>query len=366
MGQKTNPNILRLGVTRHWKTEFFEKKTKELSKHTFKDLELKNFIERFLNKHNLFLHDYRQKFSNSSLIFYLSFFITSEFSTKISKINSKKLLFKRKLKKLLHKNKKKIFLISNDGTAKTLIKSNKNHYSKKHYKILFRKNFKKYLIDQNRKKFQSISKNYTFNISGAKIYHYLVNNCNLKFKLPKGSNGKTSNFKGVFLNFFKTINLFTNNNCNLVLNVSCLNKELKISTTKKNTKLLMWKLKRFQNIDFFKNGIELLLNSIINKNSAHLLVKFVAIQIKNNRKHKFFLKMIKKILTPLLKSNISILHGIKIKLKGRLNGTPRAKQKIITIGDVPVQSIQTFIDYSHHAVHSKNGTYGIKVWTALK
>jgi hypothetical protein len=31
MGQKTNPNILRLGITKHWKTEFFEKKKKRVA-----------------------------------------------------------------------------------------------------------------------------------------------------------------------------------------------------------------------------------------------------------------------------------------------------------------------------------------------
>ena len=37
MGQKTNPNIFRLGVNKTWKTEFFEKKNAELSLYTFKD-----------------------------------------------------------------------------------------------------------------------------------------------------------------------------------------------------------------------------------------------------------------------------------------------------------------------------------------
>ena len=31
MGQKTNPNIFRLGVNKTWKTEFFEKKKKGTS-----------------------------------------------------------------------------------------------------------------------------------------------------------------------------------------------------------------------------------------------------------------------------------------------------------------------------------------------
>ena len=30
MGQKTNPNIFRLGVNKKWRTEFFEKKNKRI------------------------------------------------------------------------------------------------------------------------------------------------------------------------------------------------------------------------------------------------------------------------------------------------------------------------------------------------
>jgi len=69
---------------------------------------------------------------------------------------------------------------------------------------------------------------------------------------------------------------------------------------------------------------------------------------------------------PLLNSNISVIKGLKIKIKGRLNGAPKAKHKSVTIGDVPTQSINSFLDYAQTAVHTKNGTYGIKVWVASK
>ena len=78
MGQKTNPNIFRLGVNKTWKTEFFEKKNAELSLYTFKDLEIKDYIERFLEIHGLILHDYKQQYSNSTLNLYISYFVTSE------------------------------------------------------------------------------------------------------------------------------------------------------------------------------------------------------------------------------------------------------------------------------------------------
>ena len=55
MGQKINPNILRLGVYKNWKTEFFEKKKKELPLYIFKDLEIQNFLEKFLEREKIFI-----------------------------------------------------------------------------------------------------------------------------------------------------------------------------------------------------------------------------------------------------------------------------------------------------------------------
>ena len=44
MGQKTNPNILRLGRIKEWKSKYIEKKTIESSTVVFRDLEIKKFI----------------------------------------------------------------------------------------------------------------------------------------------------------------------------------------------------------------------------------------------------------------------------------------------------------------------------------
>ena len=47
MGQKTNPNILRLGKTKDWKSKYLEKKPTELSTYIFKDIEIQKFIFKF-------------------------------------------------------------------------------------------------------------------------------------------------------------------------------------------------------------------------------------------------------------------------------------------------------------------------------
>jgi small subunit ribosomal protein S3 len=54
---------------------------------------------------------------------------------------------------------------------------------------------------------------------------------------------------------------------------------------------------------------------------------------------------------------------MKIKIKGRFNGAPRAKHKIIIIGKgVPNLTIDAKIDYSEETAYTINGTFGVKVW----
>jgi len=97
-----------------------------------------------------------------------------------------------------------------------------------------------------------------------------------------------------------------------------------------------------------------------------LLTKFIGSQLKKIKRHKFFLSFLKQTLTILLNSDSSKIKGVKIIVKGRLNGVPRASQKIIVIGDVPAQTISAKLDYSQITIHNSNGSYGIKVWVVEK
>ena len=79
MGQKINPIIFRLGVNQTWKTEFFEKKNHELPLYVFKDLEIRNYIERVFETYGIILHDYKQHYNGSTLNLYVSYFVRSDF-----------------------------------------------------------------------------------------------------------------------------------------------------------------------------------------------------------------------------------------------------------------------------------------------
>jgi small subunit ribosomal protein S3 len=170
--------------------------------------------------------------------------------------------------------------------------------------------------------------------------------------------------EGVFVEIFKVLNLFLGNQLNIVSHFCCINKNTHfLKSTKKKT---LMSLQRLRNTSSLKNGIELLFHVAFNKNSAHLLAKFIAFQLKKIKRHKFLLSFLKQTLSILLSSNLSKVKGIKVIVKGRLNGVPRAKHKIITIGDTPVQSVSAKLDYSQTATHNSNGSYGIKVWIVEK
>jgi hypothetical protein len=262
MGQKVNPNILRLGVNKTWKTEFFEKKSQELPLYTFKDLEIKNYIERFLEKHGLILHDHRQHYSNSTLNLYLSYFITSDFNLKKSDIQKLIVVNKSGDKKPIQSN---VLNLHNNST-RFIELPNEQINSKHFYKI------KKYLKLNRYHDVQKLVQMYS---------HFAIDN-QLSGIVSKRK------IESVFDQLFKVLNLFTNNKFNIVINFCCINKDLtflKFSQTKKFSLL-----QKFRNTPFLKEGVELLFHVVYNKNSANLLARFIALQLKKIKRQKFFFR----------------------------------------------------------------------------
>ena len=74
MGQKTNPNILRIGKIKEWKSKYIEKKTTESSTIILRDLEIKKFIYQLFAKNNLKVQNCRVYYSESSLHVYISYY----------------------------------------------------------------------------------------------------------------------------------------------------------------------------------------------------------------------------------------------------------------------------------------------------
>ena len=345
MGQKLNPTIFRLGVTKTWKTEFFEKKNRELPLYVFKDLEIRNYIERVFETNGIIVHDYKQQYNALTLNLYISYFVTSDFVLNTKKVNES------------------LILKTANGRRSTVYKKiNRNSFSyaassNEINNFLAQNSFKLYKIKRYLKlnsQSQLLTQSYFVELKETYKNKYL----------KRLSDPLKIQPEGFMTNFSTVLNSFLGSQSNVAVNFCCINKNVQfIKSTQKKTFI---SFQKFKNTPFFKEGIELLFNVAYNINSANLLAKFIASQFRKIKRHKFLLSFLKQTLTILLNSNLAKVKGVKIIVKGRLNGVPRAKHKIIIVGDVPVQTIAAKLDYSQATAHNSNGSYGIKVWVVEK
>ncbi|MEX2145142.1 MAG: 30S ribosomal protein S3 [Candidatus Spechtbacterales bacterium] len=56
------------------------------------------------------------------------------------------------------------------------------------------------------------------------------------------------------------------------------------------------------------------------------------------------------------------VQGVKIAVKGRLNGTEMARAEFVKQGKLPLQTLRADIDYAHEEAITKYGVIGVKVW----
>ena len=326
MGQKVNPNIIRLGKTKEWNLKHNENKPSEQSLYTFKNVEIKSFITKFLKDNGLILSDCRINFSNSTLNVFIAYYSTLELNLLTNKISTK------------NKNKaKKCYKIS------------------RHVNSLF--NYKKKL---NKKKLCKTKK--------IKFLKYSNNFFNKKIINIKSFH--KSSFLEKFSESLK--NFIKNKELKIIIIFKQLNKSVKNNFTKKKLGFIQEKiteLRLFEKSSFFNEG----LNTIwaINKSidSSKLLSKFISSQLKILKKnHNFFLRFLKVALTiPINNTKFnSDIHGIKIKIKGKFNNSARAKHKIIIVGYIPLLTLKSITNYSEAVSYNSNGTFGVKVWVYKK
>lgn len=340
MGQKTNPNIFRLGRGKEWKSRYIEKKSTELSTVVFRDLEIKKFIFQLFAKNALTVHNYRLYYSESALQIYISYYSSFNRTITPKKIKFKytKSFFDKKktlnLKKKEIKNQlytKKAYLNSFSQQLKTKLL--------KHY----------YFLNKKTPRLETINS---------------IKMCNEERKTLQ--NKKTNLFISKIL---KSLNHFTNGKHHIYLHLKQVNTEttfLRIvpEKNKKNLKRTMSPFRRFQENEFFDKGSNILNLSTINHHSSEFIAKFIAIYLKKLKRPNFFLRFLKKILTNLLNRKVSKFRRIQIKIKGRFNGAPRSRSRFISIGrNIPNSTINSNINYGEATAYTKNGTFGIKVWT---
>jgi small subunit ribosomal protein S3 len=97
---------------------------------------------------------------------------------------------------------------------------------------------------------------------------------------------------------------------------------------------------------------------------------FRFIQKRNHSKFFLFIKKLFKLLVFRLNKKFKIknrIGGIKVKIKGRLKGKPRAGVLNMSIGKIPIQTLSANIEYvKAHANTPHYGTFGFKYWIFKK
>lgn len=348
MGQRTNPNILRLSRTDKWDSKYTEKKSNEFYLHTSKDLELQKFILKFFKTHGLSIHSCKINYSNNNLAIFISY--KQNFGS-IVLINA------------LNKNQKIRVTKAERGIEKEICKTSlsgalKNSKNYREYKdLLYKKDLLKKKSAPGRLKMRR----------SKALRHY--KEC---LALKKGDKRIVNIKSDNFLNrLFQSLSLFLNKPLNITLVMRPLSNDVRSFVTKKlNSKLKasIIQIKKFKRNAFFKDGVNLLFLSLNTQNSAELLSNFIAKTVSKLKRHKFFLKFLKIILLMFINKGFSSkIKGIKVKIKGRLNGVPRAKSLLMMIGStMPVMSVDSKIDYSESTAYTANGTLGVKVWVNNK
>lgn len=323
MGQKTNSNLLRLGINNNeWKSKYFVQTLEESSLTIFNNVQLQTYLKQFLNNHGLIFHDYKFYYNTSIIHLYISYY------------NGLKTL------QLINKTAKKQYL--------KLKKNNKN-LKKQYLKFKYTNTFSKFKKQQKR----------NILIKQLKIHISKNQYQNLK-KLKK------NNFTEKLLESF---NLFFGNKYNIIVTFQNLNSNLTINIPKNKQKLWQNKLlilKKYSMHKFFKETINILFIISTSKNSAQLFADFIAKQLTILKRHSFFLIFIKRILNLFIKSKLTKINGLKLVINGRFNGAPRARNTLISINNIPTQTLTKNINYSQTTAFSSNGTFGIKVWICEK
>ena len=306
MGQKINPLIFRLGFKNNlWNSNYIHNNFEELSLFVYQDREIKNYIYKFFKQNKIFLHFCKIYRSQTELFLFISFYVSIKSINLLNQINLIQKIYLNVLKK---RNVKKNKFIKRLWTIFLLKK-----------KINIKENFYKN-FDFIEKLLECLNVFTKKKLNLTVVLHQVnSNNLFLRFK-----------YKTVFL------------------------------------KKIIIKLRKYSNSLFFKESLNILSIIIIKKNSAKLISEFLAFQFSVMKKHNFFLNFLKRALLLMVKSKFSLIHGLKILIKGRLNGKLRAKSKLLLIGKIPLQTIDSKINYATSVSYSLYGTFGFKVWICEK
>jgi hypothetical protein len=82
----------------------------------------------------------------------------------------------------------------------------------------------------------------------------------------------------------------------------------------------------------------------------------------DRKSQKRFLLFVKLFLSYILLGNLIRIKGLRVSVKGRINGAPRSTLWVVSEGKISLQCIDAKIDYQSLPSETVFGTFGVKVW----
>lgn len=394
MGQKTNPKIFQLSKTSNWQSKCFEKKITDYSKYTKKDLEIRNFIEKFFKTRRRTVHQCKICYFEKSLHIFVSYHLSAKLPflsfggipapdrfeirkkwrepckfLQLSNFNCRivKSYIKQKLYATKHST--KTFKLINFKVLNQMLKYTKALHKQR--LVYYKKAFQTLNIIVS--KYKEIKLNSLPNakclIKPIKLLRTLA--LVLYYKKIRGNDDKeqkrTDPSETILTEqMTDSLRYFISKNFTLWVHTQALNLNRSVEARKKIKNFLkenLIQLRRYEEEKFYQEGVEMLLTCSTTRKPSALLAQFMSVQLKTLKRHNFFLKFIKDGLKLFNTSLFSKIKRIKIKIRGRLNARPKARSRILMIkNDVSVITIDSMIDYSEKTTFTSNGTLGIKVW----
>jgi Ribosomal protein S3, C-terminal domain/Mitochondrial ribosomal protein (VAR1) len=339
MGQKINPKIFRLGIQNaQWNFRYFERKKEESTIFNYRNTEIMSYLKKIFFDEGLILQEGKINMNDARLHFYASYYNvkqSSSFATKPSSLE----------RTVLEPSSFRGNIMMGRSIEGTQVKTSSflNLSTKDTLNVLS--------SDQ-----ESVFKTHRLGILAT--FHQLLRKNERSSKRFSGNN--------VFVQqLLECLSLYTNNKYHVFITLQNLNRGMSVDLVNEERILLREKmviLKRYVNNTFFKDSLNIIFIVVKRENSAELLAQFLAKEFNTLKRHNYFVTFFKRAAATITNLKSSKVSGIKIRIGGRFNGAPRAKTRLIVVGNVPSQTLNKHIDYFGTTSYTKNGTFGIKVW----
>lgn len=403
MGQKVHPEIFKLSKTAGWKSKYIEGKKKNLGLHARKDLEIRTFIKQFFTEIGLNIHKCKISYLNRQLNIQLSYTksdkMTLTLDQKLRLFYDCKKRSRNNPPEITKKGAKieKIFFIVflyNVNYFKLQIRESHNpliftvnpvqtpefpESTQSLSKKLFTESIK---IFQKKKEIAATQDtrnpqvNFkTVNIKSSLKWILLLTKKALTVFNKTAENMLINKDKSLckykFITLFcKSFVLFFKQSIKIALIFKAFNNSIKRfrpKLIKNRIKKKVLILRKYKRNKFFKKGLNLMLLITSQKEAANIISSYASSTLRNFKKHKLFLKFLKKSLYLFAKNKSTVIEAVKIQLKGRINGADRARHYVIKVGNqLSLLTTSSRVNYSESTTFTPDGTLSVKVWVTYK